>query len=349
MLFRLQFNADISSFALTGSEAGESFVELQEKYNTGDPINVVITLPEGETFRSKAGLATLAELRDEILAVDGVESVATIVPDENPITGEPITAAAVGSAPEQAIVALIDANPVSEILLDESGRNTLMLVIPADDATALARTLGEMEPTSGVEVTLSGNPVIFATVLDIFSWFLLVIPPLVIALLVGVFYLTIGDLRLSALSLLPAGLGALWTFGLIFGLGLKVDIVTLLVPIFVIVMGSADGLHFVTHFQESVGRGDSIGRVRAALSEVGVPMILTTVSTSAGFLSLLATGVSPIRQLGLFAAIGIGFAGIISFFSLPALMSRITVRDTGGTAILGPRVTSGIKLSLIHI
>jgi hypothetical protein len=53
--------------------------------------------------------------------------------------------------------------------------------------------------------------------------------------------------------------------------------------------------------------------------------------------------VSPIRQLGLFAAIGIGFAGVISFFSLPALMSRITVRDRGGKAILGPRVTSGIK------
>ena len=343
MLFRMQFNADISSFALTGSEAGEAFVELQEKYDTGDPINVVVTLPEGETFRSKAGLVALVELRDQILAVDGVESVATIVPDENPITGEPITAAALSSAPEQAIVALIDTSPVSEILLGESGRDTLMLVIPADDPTALARTLGDMEPSSGVEVTLSGNPVIFATVLDIMSWFLLIIPPLVIALLVGVFYLTIGDLRLSALSLLPAGLGALWTFGLIFGLGLKVDIVTLLVPIFVIVMGSADGLHFVTHFQESASQGDSVGRVRAALSEVGVPMILTTVSTSAGFLSLLATGVSPIRQLGLFAAIGIGFAGIISFFSLPALMSRITVRDTGGKAILGPRVTSGIK------
>jgi predicted RND superfamily exporter protein len=72
-------------------------------------------------------------------------------------------------------------------------------------------------------------------------------------------------------------------------------------------------------------------------------MILTTISTSAGFLSLLATGVSPIRQLGMFAAIGIGFAGIISFFSLPALMSRITVRDASKQAVLGPRVTSGIK------
>ena len=51
-------------------------------------------------------------------------------------------------------------------------------------------------------------------------------------------------------------------------------------------------------------------------------MILTTISTAAGFLSLLVTDVQPIRQLGIFTAIGIVFAGIISFFSLPALISR---------------------------
>ena len=343
MLFRMQFNADISSFALTGSDAGESFVALQAKYESADPINVVVTLPEGETFRSKAGLVTLVELRDKILQVEGVESVATIVPNENPLTEAPITASDIAAAPDAIVVSLIDESPVASLLLDESGRNTLMLVMPADDAVALARDLADLEPPTGVEITLSGNPVIFATVLDIMSWFLLIIPPLVIGLLIGVFYLTIGDLRLSALSLLPAGLGALWTFGFIFGLGLKVDIVTLLVPIFVIVMGSADGLHFVTHFQESAQQSDSVGRVRAALSEVGVPMILTTVSTAAGFLSLLATGVSPIRQLGLFAAIGICFAGVISFFSLPALLSRVTVKKTGKNALLGPRVTTGLK------
>ena len=343
MLFRMQFNADISSFALTGSEAGEAFVELQEKYDTTDPINVVVTLPEGETFRSKAGLVTLLNVRDDLLAVAGVASVATIVPDRNPLTGELITTAAVSSAPEPAVMALVDSSPVSGLLLDEGGRNTLVMVMPADDATALARRIGDMASPPGVEITLSGNPVIFASVLDIMSWFLLIIPPLVIALLVGVFFLTIGDLRLSALSLLPAGLGALWTFGLIFGLGFKIDIVTLLVPIFVIVMGSADGLHFVTHFQESAGQADSVGRVESALTEVGVPMILTTISTAAGFLSLLATGVSPIQQLGLFAAIGIGIAGLISFFSLPALMSRITVGAPSHRAIIGPKVTSGLK------
>ncbi len=339
MLFRMSFNADVSSFALEGTEGGRAFLELQEKYDTADPINVIATLPDGETFRSKEGLTTLVNLRDDLLNIDGVATVATIVPDEHPITGEPITAAAIAAAPDQVIDALLAGSPVTDLLLDESGQNTLMLVIPAGDATTLARTLADLEPPDGLEITLSGNPVIFSSVLDIMSWFLLVLPPLEIGLLIGMFYLTIGDLRLSALALFPAGVGALWTFGLIFGLGLDVDIVTLLVPIFVIVMGSADGLHFVTHFQETASQSDSVGRVKSALSEVGMPMILTTISTSAGFLSLLVTDVTPIRQLGIFAAIGIGFAGLISFFSLPALMSRLTIKDQTNRAILGRRVT----------
>ena len=343
MLFRMDFNADVSSFALEGTEGGVAFLTLQEKYDTADPINVVATLPDGETFRSKEGLATLVALRDDLLTVEGVATVATIVPEENPITGAPLTAEDIAGASDQAIAALLGSNPVADLLLDESGQNTLMLVIPADDATALARRLANWESPDGVEITLSGNPVIFASVLDILSWFLLILPPLVIALLIGMFFLTIGDLRLSALALLPAGLGALWTFGLIFALGLKIDIVTVIVPIFVIVMGSADGLHFVTHFQETAEDSDSVNRVRSALSEVGVPMILTTISTAAGFLSLLITDVSPIRQLGLFAAIGIGFAGLISFFSLPALMSRLTVKDHAHKAVLGPKVTTGLK------
>jgi predicted RND superfamily exporter protein len=347
MLFRMNFNADVSSFALEGTEGGAAFLELQEKYDTADPINVVATLPDGQTYRSKEGLATLVSLRDAFLAVDGVATVATIVPDENPITGAPITATDIAAASDQAIAALLGESPVTDLLLDESGQNTLMLVIPAGDATALARTLATLEPPDGVEVTLSGNPVIFASVLDIMSWFLLVLPPLVIALLIGMFFLTIGDLRLSALALFPAAIGALWTFGLIFGLGLRIDIVTLIVPIFVIVMGSADGLHFVTHFQETASETNSVSRVRSALSEVGVPMILTTISTAAGFLSLLITDVSPIRQLGLFAAIGIGFAGLVSFFSLPALMSHLTVKNRAHKALLGPRATTGLK-TLVH-
>jgi predicted RND superfamily exporter protein len=347
MLFRMDFNADVGTFILEGNETGEAFSDLQTKYTTADPINVVATIEGDGSFREKADLVRLVQLRDQLAAVPGVAEVASVVPATNPLTGEPLTAGAIAAAPEEAIGALIDRNPVARLLLDDEAKNTLLLVIPGDDALSVARELDDLSPPTGLEITLSGNPVVFATVLDVLSLVLLVIPPLVIALLVVTFYATIGDLRLSVLAIVPATLGSLWTFGLIFGLGRQVDIVTVIVPIFVIVMGSADGLHFVTHFQEqSDGDGDTVSRVRSALSQVGVPMILTTISTAAGFLSLLISDVEPIRQLGLFAAIGIVFAGVISFFSLPALISRLRVEPLHRTALIGPRLTSGLKAAV---
>ncbi len=346
MMFRMSFNADVSSFILEGNATGQEFVALQDKYATTDPINVVASLPEADTFGDASSVALIAELRDTLLGVEGVVAVASVVPEGNPLTGAPLDAATIRSAPDAVVAGILGQNPVSELLVSEDGRHTLLIVSPGDDPTSTARRVIDVTQ-DGLDLTFSGNPVVFASVLDLLTWFLVLIPPLVIALLILVFFTTIGSLRLSAMALIPAALGSLWTFGLIFGLGNKVDIVTVIVPIFVIVMGSADGLHFVTHFQERAATTpDPVERVGTALHEVGVPMILTTVSTAAGFLSLLVTDVQPIRQLGLFTAIGITFAGVISFFSLPAAMSHVTIRRRSSKAILGRYVTTGLKAAV---
>lgn len=343
MLFRMEFNGDVGSFALEGNETGETFSALQDKYESADPINVLVSLGEGESFRSQDALATLVRIRDDLAAIEGVAAVASIIPDENPVTGGPVSAAMVQLAPPDVIAQLFDENPVTSLLLSEDGRHTLMMVVPESESAVVAGRVDDLAAPEGVEFTFSGNPVVFASVVDLLSLILLIIPPVVIVLLVATFYATIGDRRLSIMALLPAGLGALWTFGFISALGNEIDMLTVIVPIFVIVMGSADGLHFVTHFQEEAGNPDRVAQVRSALSHVGVPMILTTISTAAGFLSLVATGVRPIQQLGLFTALGIVFAGIISFFSLPAIVSRLDVEARHHQALLGPRVTRGLK------
>lgn len=346
MLFRVSFNADVSSFLLEGNETGEAFAALQDKYAATDPINVVASLPEGEAYTSGENLALVVELRDELASIDGVAAVASIVPETNPITGEPLDAVSVTSLPDEAIAGFLAQNPVADLLLSADGMHTLLIVTAGDDPTATAGRVNDVT-VSGLELTFSGNPVVFASVLELLSFFLLVIPPIVVALLIGVFYSTIGDLRLSVLSIVPAALGSLWTFGLIFGLGREIDIVTVIVPIFIVVMGSADGLHFVTHFQEEAERtADPVDRVATALRQVGTPMILTTISTAAGFLSLLVTDVQPIRQLGLFTAIGIVLAGFISFFSLPALLSHLKIRPHHGRSLIGEPVTRGIKAAV---
>lgn len=344
MLFRLDFNADVSSFILEGNATGEVFANLQDKYTAKDPITIVATADPDAPFNTPEGLARLAELQTAISETSSVNAVASIIPATNPVTGSPVTPADLRQLPLAAVSGLLDSNPTTNLLLSEDFLDTLVIVTPGPDAIATAGDLGALTPPAGIEVTLAGNPVIFASVVDLLSLFLLLIPPLVIGLMLAVFYANIGDRRLSALAMLPAVLGSLWTFGLLFGLGRQVDIVTVIVPIFVIVMGSADGLHFVTHFQEEAHQSsDPTTLVASSLRQVGVPMILTTISTGAGFLSLLFTGVRPIAQLGTFSAIGIAFAGLISFLSLPALLSRLTIKPDHHTALLGPWVTKGVK------
>jgi predicted RND superfamily exporter protein len=344
MLFRLKVNADVTQFLTSGNARGEAWVALQDKYDTADPINVLVSFPEGETIADKQALAALVELRDRLAAVDGVAQVGSVVPDANPLTGAPITRQTIEALPDAMIGTFLSQNPVASLLVSIDGRHTLMVAVPSSNPVKVARAVTDVDPPGGLTLDFSGNPVIFATVIDMIGWFLLVIPPAVIVLLLLTFFANIGDRRLTILSVVPAFLGALWTFGLIFGLGREVDIVSILVPIFVIVMGSADGLHFITHFQEaSEQTDDRVVRVASTLRQVGVPMILTSISTAAGFLSLLVTGVEPIQQLGVFTAIGIGFAGVISFFFLPALLSRLDIRPRHRTAILGPRVTAALK------
>ncbi len=346
-LFWISFNADVTQFMTEGNEVGRDFVELQEKYDTGDPVNVLVSLPKGRTFRDADALVGLIELRDAISNLEGVGGVATIVPETDPLTGTTLTPDAVASLPPAALEKAVFAGPIAGLLLSEDGRSTLTLVVPEGDAIRLARDLArfvESYPPAGFELTLTGNPVIFARVLDMITWFLLVIPPVVIGLLLLTFYATIGDRRLTVMAIIPAALGSLWTFGLLSGLGIQIDIVSVIVPIFVIVMGSADGLHFVTHYQvEATRTDDKVERVTTTLRDIGVPMILTTVSTAAGFLSLVATGVGPMQQMGVFAAVGIVFAGVISFFFLPALLSHAEITSRPSRALLGPRLTLAVK------
>ena len=344
-LFRMQVNADVTQFMLEGNQRGRDFAALQAKYEAGDPITVLLRREAG--FEDLAGLSELIAIRDGLAAVEGVASVGTLVPETLPFAEGPVTAELLASLPPMA-VPLITAGPAADILLSEDGRSTMAVVLADGDASALARRLEDHAFPAGVTATLAGNPVILASVISNLNWFVLAIPPCVIVLLLLVFAANIGSRKLAAASIVPAILGSLWTFGLIFGLGLEIDIVTIVVPIFVIVMGSADGLHFVTHLQEAAARTDDrVAQTASALREVGVPMILTTVSTAAGFLALLATDVGPVRQMGLFTAIGITFAGIISFFSLPAALSGVPIPPPAPHAV-GHRITGGLRWAARH-
>jgi len=175
---------------------------------------------------------------------------------------------------------------------------------------------------AGFTYAISGNTYIQLKVLDYIIFIITRIPILALVTLLIVFNFQIRSKKGTILSVLPAGLGALWTLGIVGWIGESVSILTVLAPIFTIVIGSADGLHFIAHVQEEQSeQGDTKQALITTLKMVGVPMIITTVTSMAGFLSLLVMNTEAIKGLAIFAALGIMLAGIATWYVLPLILS----------------------------
>ncbi len=190
--------------------------------------------------------------------------------------------------------------------------------LTTEDIQAIESYLADNEITYAI----SGDSYVQLKIFDYILFILTRVPPLAILTLLIVFYFKLRTIKGTLLSVLPAALGAMWTMGLVGHMGQEVSIITVLAPIFALVIGSADGLHFITHIQEEQSMGKETQDVIShTLHMVGVPMIITTITSIVGFLALLVIDTNAIIELAIAASIGIFFAGIATWYVLPLILS----------------------------
>ena len=116
----------------------------------------------------------------------------------------------------------------------------------------------------------------------------------------------------------------------IFGLmGRQINMVTSVLPIVVMVIGIADVVHFPAAFVRlrKANPDKPVTEIAVdSLREVFWPCLLTTVTTIAGFLALVSAPMAVVRDLGLFAAIGVAVALLASLVLMA--IAFMLVRDT---------------------
>ncbi len=124
------------------------------------------------------------------------------------------------------------------------------------------------------------------------------------------------------LPLLTVSISTLWTFGLMALLGIPITTVTSALPVILVALGSAYGIHVLESFLSEYA-GQEAGRegVVRAVERVSAPVIMAGLTTMAGFASLLTSEVVPIAQLGLLATFGTGVAFCVSLSLIPAILS----------------------------
>ena len=217
----------------------------------------------------------------------------------------------------------LESGNIKSIYNGPDGNFFLLRILLADGANirdtvkAIKKVGGEKAPG----YALSGEPYLESEMFAYILRILLILPPIAIFLILLVFRLRIGSFRATMLSMVPAVISAALALGLLSMVKGNITIMSALVPIYIIVLGSADGLHVTSHVMDQLGKGMSNNEaITQTLKAVGTPIILTSLTTMAGFLSLTTIKSAAIREMAVTAAIGILLAGLVTWIVLPILL-----------------------------
>ncbi len=325
--FRFELDTNFLNFFTEGNPRAEEYHQLSQKYESGESITILI---EGEeSLLTKENMAEIFALQQQIGTIDGIAMVQGFIPPQVVINGSPVAVDAdFINANHQMLADFIENEYffTGQFLAEDgfSGVLAASLEVDANEGDVL-KSLEEAAQLEGqLDVSFAGNVVIRDTLQDYLVRVLLTLPPCAIVLVLLVFYFFLRKFKFTIMALMPAGIAALWTFGTIFWSGQELNIASVISPLFIIVMGAADGLHYISHFRDNIPKyTDRRQLTRATLEMVGMPIFLTTITTMAGFASLVWTDVIPMRHMGIFVTLGIGYAGLLSLFFLPALLSRV--------------------------
>ncbi len=325
--FRFNLNTDFLGFFTQGNPRAEEYNQLNQKYQTGETISVLIE--HEDSLLSRENLGSVFELQQKIGAIDGISMVQGFIPPEIAVGGNVVTVDADFIENNYEMLADFIQNSyflTDQFLAPEAKSGLIIASLEVDaEAREVIKSLEEIGNNEGsLSLSLAGNEVIKNTLWNYLIRVLFILPPSAVLMVLLVFYTFLRRFRFALLAMIPAGFAALWTFGTIFWSGQELNVASVISPIFVIVMGAADGIHYLSHFKDNLSiYSDRQQLTMATMKMVGMPIFLTTITTMAGFASLIWTDVIPMRHTGIYVTLGIGYAGILSLFFLPALLSRI--------------------------
>ncbi|MGB0978330.1 MAG: efflux RND transporter permease subunit [Croceimicrobium sp.] len=116
---------------------------------------------------------------------------------------------------------------------------------------------------------------------------------------------------LYALSVVA--LSSYFTLAIYGSFGLRLNLLSTLIPTIIILLGVMDVMHILNEFRKANGSLSAKERTYSALKSIWKPCLFTSLSTMAGFLSLAISPVAVLAEFGIFSALGIALALFFSF------------------------------------
>jgi predicted RND superfamily exporter protein len=177
------------------------------------------------------------------------------------------------------------------------------------------------------EVYVTGIPVISATINEAVRSDLRLLVPLVVLVVLVTLFFSFRRLSAIILPLLTVLVAAVWSVGAMPLFDIKLSVISTVLPVILVAVGSAYGIHVITHYREDLrsagiqaDREEHFKLVYALVRKIGKPVFLAALTTFVGFSSFCFTTVLPIREFGFFASFGVLVSFAVAMTMIPALV-----------------------------
>ncbi len=228
-------------------------------------------------------------------------------------------------------------------LVSEDG-HSLLLYIPIESkdishkvASALLEKIDSLPLNeSGEEYHITGLPVANDTFgVEMFKQ-MAISAPMAMVLILFLMYFFFRRWTLILGPMIVAMISVMATMGLLVVTGQTIHIMSSMIPIFIMPIAVLDGVHMLSEFHDVYPRfRDRRKAMKHVLGQLWKPMLFTTVTTMAGFGSLALAPIPPVQVFGIFIAIGVFLAWILTILLIPAWVVLFPEKRFSGFGMAG--------------
>ena len=181
--------------------------------------------------------------------------------------------------------------------------------------------LADAFQTDDITIHVAGRPIVEGTMALLGPADMKRMVPIVLLVITIVLYFMLRSIRSTLLTMSVVFFSTLWAFGLMAMVNIPIYAVSTMIPVMLIAIGVADGIHLYSHLHLFQRKNPDAGKKEAVtdmVKHMWKPVVMTSITTAVGFISLLTSQVYPIKYFGIFTAFGVLVALLLSLLIIPA-------------------------------
>ncbi len=314
---------------------------VRQQFGETDPVLLAVHFDNVYTAENIDRIDRLTRRLGEL---DGVRQVVSLANAQNPIADEfgiNLSTFATQAREDPAAIAgferQIADNPIYRSALVSPDGTVAAFALTFDAIDEIAFRAGRyadqiralaLEITGAEAVWVTGSPVIAAATTDAILRTLKFTIPAIFALVIVLLLIAFRNPLTVLLSALTIAISLLWTLATAAAMNLPLNLVTTLVPPLVTTLCLSYVVHLLAEYFHPRRPEHDRARLERVYRRMSLSLLLSGVTTIAGFLALVPGSLPAIVQFAALASLGVAFSVLLTLLFLPAVLSLCGSRKT---------------------